>query len=108
MPSVLSVNEIKALACSNGLDVREHFPKGSVENGKSPSPVALSVWFREESADVWEKLMSSLTEVPVTVLGTRQVTGSGATDNILYPAYAERLSGVNSIRASIGLEPIFR
>lgn len=108
MPNVLTVNEILSMASSNGLDVTAQYPKGYVTCGEVPRPVSLTVWFRKESVDVWEKLMSSLAEVPVNILGTRQMTGSGATDDRLYPVYAARLDVVNSVRASIGLERIVR
>lgn len=108
MPDILTVKEIQSMASNNGLDVTAQYPKVSVTCDEVPRPVSLTVWFRKESVDVWEKLMSSLTEVPVKIRGTRQMTGSGATDDLLYPAYAARLDVVNSVRASIGLERIFR
>lgn len=50
--------------------------------------------------------LTNCTEVPVTIYGTRQVTGNGATDNYLYPAYAALLPQVNIKRAAIGLERV--
>lgn len=52
--------------------------------------------------------MSDLTEVEVSVYGTRQVTGSGATDGLLKPAYAALLAQVNERRDSVGLQRILR
>lgn len=65
------------------------------------------MWFNGECVDAWVKLMTHLTEVPVSIHGTRQVTGSGATDGRLFPGYAACLKEVNELRAKVGLAPVF-
>lgn len=89
---MLSIQEIEVLADQRGLQLAKR--SGS-----------MTIWFQPTRPDTeaWVTLMTDLTEVPVTIYGTRQVTGSGATDNSLFPAYAALLPSVNAKRASIGL-----
>lgn len=94
---VLSLEDIECLAEAHGLNVT--FRRGA--GGKN-----VVLWFKGDQAESWALLMTSLTEVPVTVRGTRRVTGSGATDGTLHEAYAARLAEVNATRMKIGLEPV--
>jgi hypothetical protein len=104
---MLSIQAIQQLAKEHSLKLTAHYPQTSTEGIEPPAPRSLTVWFREEAVDAWEPLMTQLTEVPVSIYGTRTVTGSGATDDQLYPAYKARLPHVNATRKLIGLEPVF-
>ncbi len=90
---MLSIQEIELLAGKRGLQMAKRRAD------------SVTIWFQPTSPDpeAWATLMTDLTEVPVTIYGTRQVTGSGATDNRLFPAYAALIPDVNAKRASIGL-----
>lgn len=89
---MLSIQEIEVLADQRGLEM--------VKRSDS-----MTIWFQPTKPDTeaWVTLMTDLTEVPITIYGTQQVSGSGATDNRLFPAYAALLPSVNAKRAEIGL-----
>lgn len=101
---MITIDEILALPESYPVEVTSHFPaEASVQ---PPKPKSMMVWFKDQSPVAWQLLMTNLTEVDVSVYGTRQSTGSGATDDTLYPAYAALLPSVNARRAEIGLAPV--
>lgn len=104
---MLTLQAIQALAQQHNLDLTAHYPQSSSSGIEPPKPKSLTVWFREECVDAWLALMTQLTEVPVSLYGTRQTTGSGATDGRLYPAYAAHLPAVNRARETIGLGRVF-
>ena len=104
---MLTLDAIQAIAQANDLDVLANYSSTSLRGLQPPKPNALTVWFRHESVDAWVELMTQLTEVPLSIHGTRQCTGSGATDGRLYPGYAARLDEVNAERAKVGLGRVF-
>lgn len=98
---MLTLQDLKQLAESHGLEIRARYPAA---DGLTPSqPTSVIVWFEEVCVEAWRTLMTNLTEMPVSIYGTRMSTGSGATDGTLYPAYAAALPDVNVARAAIGL-----
>lgn len=101
---MLTIQDIETLAAEQGLKLHASYPAGQEGQGK---PKSLTVWFNRECVDAWVKLMTQLTEVPVDIYGTRQVTGSGSTDGRLFPGYEACLKQVNDVRAKIGLGPVF-
>lgn len=104
---MLTVEAIAQLAQDHNLEFVAHYPQSTAAGLVPPSPTSLSVRFREECVDAWFALMTQLTQVPVRISGTRQVTGSGATDDRLYPGYRARLAEVNQLRATVGLSPVY-
>ncbi len=104
---MLTLEAIQALAKQHNLQLTAHYPQVSTSGIEPPKPKSLTVWFREECVDAWLALMTQLTEVPVSLYGTRQVTGSGATDGRLYPSYAAHLAQVNQARQTIGLGHVY-
>ncbi len=104
---MLTVEDIHKLATENGLDFTAHYAETCVKGVEPPKPSRITVWFRQECVPAWEALMSQLTEVPVALYGTRQVTGSGATDGRLFPGYAQRVKDVNQARKAAGLAPVY-
>lgn len=85
---------------------KRHELQLSVRHGRSSGQdqaVEASIWFTKERPDAWRQLLTTLTEVPITIYGTRQMTGSGATDDRLFPCYAALLDQVNAERRAIGL-----
>ena len=105
---VLSISEVHDIAQNAGLTFRAQYDR-SVIGLKPPAPVQLHVRFNGEAVNVeaWMTLMSSLTEVPVALTGTRQISGSGAIDGTLFPAYREQLDVVNKARNIAGLTPVY-
>lgn len=103
---MLSVDELQEFAKRHDLGMRVRYGVTSARGGQPPAASA-TIWFKREQPDAWRELMTSLTQIPVTIYGTRQVTGSGSTDNRLYPAYAALLKEVNSAREAIGLERVW-
>ena len=106
---MLSVTQIQDLAEENRLDITNVWETPTSTKGRevpSPKLVEIRLWFKKESPLTWATLMSNLTEVDVSVRGTRQMTGSGATDGTFYPCYAALLPEVNRRREAVGLEPL--
>ncbi|MCC5610973.1 hypothetical protein LC612_30550 [Nostoc sp. CHAB 5834] len=100
---MLKIEDIQKIAEDNGIEVLARYPQ-YCEGFTPPKPISLTLYFREEKVDAWQVLMSDLTEVPVSINGTRISSPSGAIDGSLYPAYASRLSIVNAARATVGLD----
>ena len=100
---MLTINAIRDLATCHALVVTTHYPALTTRGTELPKASSLTVWFKGKAPAAWETLMSDVTEVPVSLHGTRAVTGSGATDDRLLPAYAALLPGVNERRAAVGL-----
>lgn len=103
---MLTVAAIEQLALKHGLKLIARYP--TIADGvQPPQPTLIIIWFHEVCAEAWKTLTTSLTEVPVSIHGTRQMTGSGSTDGRLFPAYEALLGEVNATRAAIGLGRIF-
>ena len=101
-----TIDAIRALARDHGLEVTTHWPSSSTTSPEAPKPSSLTLWFKEPAPVAWQALMSEPTEIPVAVYGTRQSTGSGATDGMLHPGYAALLDVVNARRVEAGLERV--
>lgn len=102
---MITIDQIHAVAERNNLRVNctwEQHTKGR----DLPQMVGMRIYFPQQSPEAWAFLMSDVTAVPATLSGTRQQTGSGATDNTLHPCYAALLKEVNAKRADVGLELI--
>jgi hypothetical protein len=102
---MLTTEQIHDLAEKHQLRVVCHW-ESSTHGRALPQLRSLSVYIPPDHVEAWVAIMSDTTAVPVTVTGTRQVTGSGATDDTLFPCYAAELKRVNASRATVGLEPI--
>lgn len=103
----LSVEAIAALGTHHGLQVSMRYPACTLPPGELPKADTIFVAFSQVNADVWELLMSSQTDVPVELSGTRQVSGNGAIDGRLFPEYAQRLNAVNKARNALGLSVVY-
>lgn len=107
MTSILSLHEIEQLTQQHGLSVSVYRGEACVSGGSLPAPKRISVRFKDECVPAWRTLMTHLTEVPVSIYGTRTVTGSGATDDQLLPGYRAILDEINRARAQIGLDRVY-
>lgn len=102
---MLSVDDIKDLAEKNNMQISFQWDK----NHSGPTPPKLEgirLFFMKKAPEAWAKLLMDLSEVPVSISGTRMSTGSGATDGTFYPEYAQLLPAINVRRAEIGLDPV--
>lgn len=99
---MLTIAEIDQLAQKHGLKLNARYPT-TAQGVKPPLPTSISIWFQGVCVEAWKTLTTSLTEVPVSIHGTRQVSGSGSIDGRLYPEYEALLGEVNATRATIGL-----
>ena len=105
---MLTVTQVYDMAEENDIRITNVWETPSTTDGRTvPTPklVEIRLWFKKEHPLTWATLMSNLSEVPVSISGTRQMTGSGATDGTFYPCYAALLPEVNRRRAAVGLEP---
>lgn len=103
---MLTLTDLEALAKAHDLDFRARFPETTAADLTPPRPTAVSIRFKGVKPDAWRTLMTNLTEVDVSISGTRTVTGSGATDDMLFPEYRAMLPEVNARRAEIGLQRV--
>ena len=103
---MLTIQAIKDLAKKYNLEVsyRHSSVLSSCEN---PKPISITIWFKEESVEAWETLMSQRSEIPVNIYGSRQVSGSGAIDGRLFPGYMAILDRVNVERQKVGLPIVY-
>lgn len=104
--NMLNVEAIYNLANKHGLKFQAHYGNSNCATLEAPKPKSISISFHAECVAAWKALMTELTEVPVSITGTRQVTGSGATDGRLFPCYEAVVNEVNERRAEIGLAPV--
>lgn len=102
---MLTVDQILDLAEANHIRATCYWEDKSTGH-RLPKRTGITLNFTSRLPEVWRTLMSDVSEIPVTIFGTRQSTGSGATDNMLYPEYAALLKEVNAKRAEVGLEPV--
>lgn len=102
---MLTAEQIIDLAEENGFRATSYWESSS-DGHRLPTRKEISLWLRDIRPEAWEILMSNLTEVPVSLMGTRVVSGSGALDGRLFPEYRALLKGVNEKRAAIGLPPV--
>lgn len=107
MTSILSLHDIEQMALQHGLEVSVYRGEAGVSGGDLPRPKRISVRFKGECVPAWRTLMTHLTEAPVSIYGTRTVTGSGATDDQLLPGYRAILDEVNHARTQIGLDRVY-
>lgn len=103
----LTVEAITALCKQHGLQVSMRYPACTLPPGELPTADTVYVSFSQVNAEAWELLMTSLTDIPVELFGTRQVSGNGAIDGRLYPEYAQRLDAVNEARKTLGLPVVY-
>lgn len=85
-PDCLSPKAVEKLVLSGGGTLRD-----------------TTVFLAKDAPDLWYLLMTKQTIVPLTILGTRQVTSDGNTDGLLKPCYAKLLPKVNAERQRLGL-----
>jgi hypothetical protein len=102
---MISIDQVHVIAEANNIRIHNSW-EPTTFGRELPKLLSMRLCFTQEAAEAWETLASDRTEVPLVILGTRQTTGSGATDNMLYPAYRELLTSVNLKRAQAGLDPI--
>ncbi|MNR71857.1 hypothetical protein D3C71_25360 [compost metagenome] len=107
---MLTAAEIQTIAQSAGARCTFGWklPESYTSDLASPQPVlaGIRVLFERPDPSAWAQLMSAKTEVPVEILGTRRVSGSGAIDGTLEPVYADLLDQVNVKRREVGLVPV--
>ncbi len=103
----LTTLQIQDMCLRAGLNIQlawTPFTRGA----ESPTATKITVWFTQNEPEVWCKLMTSTTDVPVTIFGTRESHPSGSLDDRLLPCYADLLPEVNERRKAIGLDPVHR
>ena len=105
--AVLSLSDLEALALEHNLELSGHYPATMLKGLEPPRPVSLRIRFSRVAPEAWRILMTRLTEIPVSIHNTRRVTGSGATDNSLYPEYEVLRDEVNKARSQIGLGLVY-
>lgn len=102
---MISVEQIQDLAEKN--DIRINYNWDKDHSGPTPPQLlGIRLFFMKRAPEAWATLMMDNTAVPVSIMGTRMVTGSGATDDTLYPEYAQMLPAINVKRAEVGLNPV--
>jgi len=102
---MLTAEQIIDIAEANNIRATSYW-EASSEGHRLPKRREISLWLRDVRPEAWEALMSDLTEVPVSLLGTRIVSGSGSLDGRLFPEYVAALERVNEKRAAVGLPPV--
>lgn len=117
MHDTLDVQSILALTDETPIDVTFYYPQSGCKGQPPHKPEQIMLHFppldkqspgmQEALAGRWEALTSHLTEVPVSILGTRISHPSGSLDGNLAPAYQKRLPAVNEARAKLGLDTIY-
>ena len=105
---MLSIENIFNLAGSHPISVTSHYDACTQTSNAPPKPSRMSVRFHADDPEVWSLRMTELTEVPVSMFGTRKVTGNGATEDLFKPAYSALLGEVNAKRAGLGLATVYR
>lgn len=103
---MLTASDIHALTKDTDIQVTNYW-ESSTSGATLPKVVRMDISFKGEGyPEIWEKLMTNNTEFDVRIWGTRTVTGSGATDNMLKDEYFKLLPQVNKIRVELGLPPV--
>ena len=103
---MLTIDQIRKLAKQNDIKLTNHWQ--AITHDDEPAQLqSMSLRFTREAPEAWATLMSNLSEVPCSLTGTRQVTGSGATDGTFFPCYEALLPEVNLKRKEIGLDRAF-
>lgn len=103
---MLTRDDIYDLAEKHNIQVLNFWTSTSTRGRDVPQLREISLFLMERNPEVWKLLMTTPAEVPLTVNGTRQSTGSGATDNMLYPCYRELLPEVNAARKALDWEEV--
>lgn len=106
---MLTTTRIYELAEENDLRLTNVWETPTTTDGRevpTPKLVEIRLWFTKECPLTWATLLSDVSEVEVSIRGTRRMTGSGATDGTFFPCYAALLPEVNRRREAVGLEPV--
>lgn len=99
---MLTANDVYDLAEQHNMQILNFWTSTTTRGREVPQLREISLTFMEQKPEVWKLLMTTPTDVLISVRGTRQVTGSGATDDMLYPCYRELLPEVNAARKALG------
>jgi hypothetical protein len=103
---MLTPNDVYDLAEKHNIRVLNFWTSNTTRGREVPQLREISLFLMERNSELWKLLMTTPSEVPLTVNGTRQSTGSGSTDNMLYPCYRELLPEVNAARKALGWDEV--